>query len=706
MKKAALLSTMFLLGLLSSRVVFAQDFTVVPITRSFAGSISQGAAVGDFNGDGKPDLAVVSSCPKRFNGGCSNDTVTILLGNGDGTFTVGNAYSTGGLDPEGIVVGDFNGDGKLDLAVANDNGSTTVTVGVMLGNGDGTFAPVTTYPSVGSAGVGLALGDLNGDGVLDLVVSNATTVSLLLGNKDGTFKAATTYPAFANGIIDGLAVGDFNTDGRLDVAVVEYNLPNNDVAILLGNGDGSLRSPTLYSSGGTGIIGGPSLTTGDFNGDGIVDIAVSNTCTNNQCTDGGSVGVLMGNGDGTFKSAQTYPTGPGVTFSLVAGDFTKDGRIDLAVGVVCAVPSQNNGCLSLAGLVAVLLGNGDGTFQAPQNYSSGGDAPLDVVLGDFNLDGRLDLAVVNSQDSFGSLSQSEVGVLLGVNPAAVLKLSTASISFSPQIVGTASPQQSLTVTNSGAVAIGIPGIFAAGTNSGDFAVTHNCPETLGTSASCTANVVFKPSSTSSESTSLTISTTAPVEPHLVPMTGSGGDFSIGPASGQPTSATFAAGQSATLNLQVNPIGGFAGPVSLACTGAPAESTCTPSASSVNVTGATSAPFSVAVTSTARGLLPPGPLHHRWPRIPQLLVLYTVLAIFCALITAHDAVRRNRLRAWDRAVILVACLSVALITASGCGSGGSSAPPPPTGTPAGTYTLTVTGTSQGQNRTLNLTLTVN
>jgi FG-GAP-like repeat len=113
---------------LSTQELCAQSFTVAPVTVSFPASISTGVAVGDFNGDGKPDLAVVSSCPTRFNGGCSSDIVTILLGNGDGTFRVGNAYSTGGLDPSGVVIGDFNGDGKLDLAISNDNGAIQMRI--------------------------------------------------------------------------------------------------------------------------------------------------------------------------------------------------------------------------------------------------------------------------------------------------------------------------------------------------------------------------------------------------------------------------------------------------------------------------------------------------------------------------------------------------------------------------------------------------
>jgi hypothetical protein len=256
-----------------------------------------GIAVGDFNGDGIPDLA------ETVNGRLG--TLLLLLGKGDGTFTL-KTYLHVGNNPLSLAVGDFNGDGNLDIATAN---TTDNTVTVLLGNGDGTFTTKST-PTVGNAPGSVAAGDFNGDGIPDLVVANGgdNTVSVLLGNGDGTFTTKATLT-----VSDGageVAVGDFNGDGIPDLAV-----PGNDsVAVLLGNGDGTFTFKSLLSA----VTG--SVAVDDFNQDGIPDLVIVANST---------VTVLLGNGDGTFTTNTSINVG-GFNSVGAVGDFNGDGAPDLA----------------------------------------------------------------------------------------------------------------------------------------------------------------------------------------------------------------------------------------------------------------------------------------------------------------------------------------------------------------------------------------
>jgi hypothetical protein len=368
-----------------------------------AGLEPSAVAVGDFNEDGIPDLVLIG-----VNKGTGNPNETgqamVLLGRGDGTFQAGAIYLLGAqraydnwqVIATSVAVGDFNRDGHLDLAVTNSGDNT---ISVLLGNGDGTFqAPQNT--AVGIEPLALAVADFNGDGYLDVAVLNSAhisgnqygegTVGLLLGNGDGSFQPAQTYQT--GRAPSGLAVGDFNCDGALDLAVTIPNLNggNGTVAIFLGKGDGSFQAAQSYAVGP--LPQAPAVA--DFNGDGHLDLAVPN-----QGYPAKGVSVLLGNGDGTFQAAQNYATNS-TLYSLAVGDFNADGRPDLVL-------------VGPAG-AAIWLGQGDGTFQAGQ-FLGVGAGP--VAVADFNQDAKSDLAVI---DSGSAPYHGVLSVLLGKGDGAFL----------------------------------------------------------------------------------------------------------------------------------------------------------------------------------------------------------------------------------------------------------------------------------------------
>jgi hypothetical protein len=324
-----------------------------------AGSGPTSVAVGDFTGAGIPDLAVADG---------AGNAVSVLLGNGDGTFQKPVAYSVGSF-PVAVAVGNFTGNGNLDIVTANDMGGT---VSVLLGNGDGSFQPQQTF-AVGPFPSAVAVADFDGDGTLDLAVANSNgTVSVLLGNGDGSFQAPLII--YGVGQPRSLAVGDFDRDGNSDLVVGSVS---GMVYVVLGDGDGTFRSPQMVPRGDEFA----SVAVADVNGDGNPDIVVA---------DGGlaQVYVLLGNGDGSFQPKtpdRTFSVGP-FPIRVAVGDFNRDGNPDIVVA--------NGGGNS----VSVLLGNGDGFFQAAQNFSAG-SYPSSVAVGDFNGDGWPDLVVANNRSN-------------------------------------------------------------------------------------------------------------------------------------------------------------------------------------------------------------------------------------------------------------------------------------------------------------------
>src|SRR5437867_1595386 len=334
------------------------------------GANASSVVVGDFNGDGVPDFATANY---------GANPVSVLLGNGDGTFQPARTFATAGFNPEFAALGDVNGDGRQDLAVAH-SGSTPSTVSVLRGNGDGTFQAARVF-ATGEGSLSVAVGDFNGDGRPDLVAANyySNDVSVLLGNGDGTFQPAQSFPTAGMNPVT-VAVGDFNGDGRPDLAVTNGAnttsgaVPGN-LAVLLGNGDGTFQAARTIDVGITPAF----VAVRDVNGDGRPDLAVANFRSND-------VSVLLGNGDGTFQAPRNFDTGTG-PLSMAVGDVNSDGQADLAV---------DNFDFNIRGpnTVSVLLGNGDGTFREPVSFGAGVN-PTSVAIGDLNGDGRPDLVVTN-----------------------------------------------------------------------------------------------------------------------------------------------------------------------------------------------------------------------------------------------------------------------------------------------------------------------
>ena len=338
--------------------------------------------VGDFNGDGKSDIAIANH---------TNSSVTVLLGNGDGTFTAAPSPATGGY-PNSIAVGDFNGDGNLDLVTANGDNSLTV----LLGNGDGSF---TAAPSLtaGSRPQFAAVGDFNGDGNADLAVANAgdETVSILLGHGDGTFSAAASPGT--GGFPTAIAIADLNGDGKSDLAVT--NFYSNSITVLLGNGDGTFTPTTSPTTGPY-----PFFTAiADLNGDGKPDLATVSGA-------GNSVTILLGNGDGTFSPAASPSTGSNPQ-SIAVDDFNGDGIVDL----ITANTYDNT--------VTVLMGYGDGTF-APGLSLPTSSQPYSVAVGDFNGDGLADFTTANYGAAaatvyLAQLTQTVLTTTTGISPVGI-----------------------------------------------------------------------------------------------------------------------------------------------------------------------------------------------------------------------------------------------------------------------------------------------
>jgi hypothetical protein len=329
----------------------------------------QAVVTADFNNDGKLDLAT-----SNYDQATGDGSVSVLLGNGDGSFQPAQTSATGQY-PNSLAAGDFNADGKIDLATANYDYSDDNDVSILLGKGDGTFAAPAALSVSDAYSWSIATGDLNADEKLDLVVTSDDEylggyVSVLLGHGDGSFAAPITYDSYY-GQLYSPTLADFNGDGNVDVAVAGWQMYG--ALVYLGNGDGTLQQPSDFATD----RGSNSVAAGDFNGDGKLDLVSASGYSDTSH----SVSMLLGNGNGTFQTARFFAAGNGPA-SATASDVNGDGKLDLVL--------TNGGSTSSPGGVSVLLGNGNGSLAGPITTATGGGGS--VTVADFNGDSRPDAA--------------------------------------------------------------------------------------------------------------------------------------------------------------------------------------------------------------------------------------------------------------------------------------------------------------------------
>jgi hypothetical protein len=732
-----------------------------------AGTNARAVATADFNGDGFLDLAVANSnCPNFPS--CSPGTISIVLGNGDGTFQGPNHFSTDtaadpDTDPYSLAVADFNGDGYPDLAVAD---YATNTVSILSGNGDGTFGAAVTFP-VGSEPTSVATADFNGDGNKDLVVTNfhSNTITVLLGNGHGAFTPAPNSPyTVGNGPIS-VAVADLRGNGKLDLVVV--NETDNDAGILLGNGDGTFAAQVVYLTSANGSGGNPlSVVVGDFNGDGAPDLAVADYQTE-------QVSVLLGNGDGTFQPFKAYATGANPS-SIVAWDFNGDGNLDLALTSTPLGSSPGNE-------VSLLLGDGKGAF-GPYTLFGAGYLSYSAVVGDFNGDGAEDIAVANGGSNTVSLLMNTQGTAMTFVSSGKQSSYGQSVTFTTTVAasvfnGMGAPTGNVTVMNGSAVLgsgtlasgqyslststlpVGLNSLSAVYASSNGYqSHTLSLNQTVQKAGSSTALASSTTSSTLNQSVTLTatVSPTTSGQPtgtvtfsdgttplgspalsggaaswaistlaigtHNITAAYSG-DGNFNPSnsgvvsvvvaaaaapnfslSSSPASLSVAAGASGQSTITVNPLGGLnPSTVALSCsistTLSPAP-TCSLGAISV-ANSAGSSVLTVSTTGPQAALSGAAEHGSGW--------LFALGLLLPAMLLSSAGVNTAKRRRLLSLCLIFLALSGCLLQVACGGSGSNNTPPPTTkttpSTPAGTYTVTVTGNASGEQHTTSVSLTV-
>ena len=357
MRTAAQLAASAVIALVAQASVRAQsDLFMSPQNFGCGGDSPWSLSVGDFNGDGTPDLATANS---------GSSSVGVLLGLGTGGLGFAAAFPVAQF-PQSVVVADFDSDGQQDVACANISGAA---ISVLMGQGNGGFDATVSYAFNQWARC-VAVGDFDGNGSLDLATTLGGGMGIFFGLGDGTFSvgATSTFSAFDP---RALAVGDFNSDGKQDVAAANAAPVPGTVVVLLGNGAGAFGSPTSFAVGSSP----ESIAVGDFNADGIEDLVAANAASH-------TVSVLIGQGNGSFGTSVPFAVAP-FPGGVATGDLNGDGRQD----IVTSSEGSNS--------ITVLLGDGAGGF-APGAGHNAGNPTLAIAVGDFDGNGGIDVAATKS----------------------------------------------------------------------------------------------------------------------------------------------------------------------------------------------------------------------------------------------------------------------------------------------------------------------
>jgi VCBS repeat protein/transmembrane protein TMEM131 len=667
------------------------------------GAYPVGVSMRDMNGDNNVDLVVANQ---------QSNSVTVLLGNGNASFSpltqvavsLSNAQQQVAMTP---IVVDANKDGKADLAIG---GGGTNQLAVLLGNGDGSFQSPNVTVSIPSFSTMIA-GDFNGDGYPDLACATLTGFAILLGNGNGTFYPASTPSVLASGP-RGLVAGDFNNDRKLDLAVLGNGfLQSQPVYIFLGNGDGTFQPGKQTWSSNTVPM---AIAAGDFNHDGKLDLVVN--------VNPNGIAVMLGDGDGTVQGPVLYPTDELPFLGLTVADLNGDGIPDI---------------VSVGNQIDVFLGKGDGTFYAPVYYD-GGNAPNEVITGDFNRDGKIDIIAAalgptvngdieilfgNGNGTFqprieisdaaptgGYMSVGDLNrdgtpdLVIGVSTLAsaflsspMATLSPSAIDFGSSMLGMPSTPHVVTLTNSG----NAPLKLSSASASADFTLTNNCGASVAPGSSCGLSLAFTPPALGTSVGTLVVADNAPRGAQSVSLSGKGvPGFSLSVASGSSNSATVKTGGTATYGLVVVPVGGFAQSVSFACTGSPAGATCNVSPTPVTLDGANAASINVTVSTTVKMSALIRGTESPFRHIPLLSSVILSLAF----VTASPKLNRNRIFGL---VLILAVLAIPMVACGGGGGGNGGGAGGGAGTPPGHYLLTVTANGgTGLMQSMQLSLTVN
>jgi len=455
----------------------------------------------DFNGDGFPDVAFSYA---RIN---SVPAFGVMLGSSHGalaapTYTTFLSATCSGSYPVWIATGDVNGDGKADIVATITNyqntGCPINEVAVFTGLGTGKFSKPVFYSTGASAQSNdVFLADVNGDGKPDIVISNADgTISVLLNKGKGMFGTATLISSVAalSPHLNALAIADFNGDGKLDIAAASYypGSYSNDVYILLGNGDGTFQAPKTVAAGPQYSYTN-TLAAGDFNKDGKMDLLVTLEAQCSSSYHGSAAyAFLQGHGDGTFTASSAVCTGSDYPVYPVVGDFNGDGKLDAFIPML-----EEYGTIS--GPV-LLHGNGNGTFNRVGEFYVGATSHAAVVA-DFNGDGTPDIALLNDDDFGVGTYISFVTVM--PNSTQPVSVSPLTINYGAMTVG-ASKAATVLLTNDQSTSLSISSVTVGGTDPGDFTAKSGCGSALKAGWECTITVTAKPTVIGARTATLSI----------------------------------------------------------------------------------------------------------------------------------------------------------------------------------------------------------